>query len=57
MDFIKDNDELTIDPSAIRVRAHEDVTSDRDRIMTSIDSSNITITQREVLNTLDNEYY
>ena len=55
MDFIKDNDELTIDPSAIRVKSHTDVTTDRDRIVTTIDSSNITVIQREVRNTVDND--
>jgi len=55
MDFIKDNDEVTIDPSAIRVKSHADVTNDRDRIVATIDSSNITVIQREVRNTVDND--
>ena len=55
MDFIKDNDELTIDPSAIRVKSHTDVTNDRDIIAMTIDSSNITLIQREVRNTVDND--
>ena len=53
MDFIKDNHELTIDPSAIRVKSHADVTTDRERIAMTIDSSNITVTQREVENAVD----